>query len=113
MASSRPSRSRPTGRISDTVRPSWSSTARRIASPRAPPTSRCAARPRRYVTGKTSLGAKYRKAATARLTPIRTATTIAVGESTPRWRRASATSATTTATAHFSRLRSRPSGTSV
>ena len=39
--------------------------------------------------------------------------TIALGESRPRWRRASATSATTAATTHFIRLRGFPSGTSV
>src|SRR6476661_3950833 len=69
-----------------------------MASPRSPPTSRCAVRPGRYVTGKTSLGAKKRKAVTTKLTPMRTPTTIALGGSTPRWRRASATITTAIAT---------------
>ena len=43
---------------------------------------------------------------------MRTPTTIALGRSTPRCRRASATGRTRTATAHFSRLRRFPSGTS-
>ena len=38
---------RPNGSIVSTINPSWSSSARRIAWPRAPPTSRCAARRRR------------------------------------------------------------------
>ena len=40
-----PDPARPTGLISTTVRPSWSWTAWRIASPRRPPTSRCAVLP--------------------------------------------------------------------
>ncbi len=41
----------PDGLHLDDLRPSWSRTARTIASPRCPPTSRCAAFPRRYGPG--------------------------------------------------------------
>ena len=57
-----PEPSNPTGLIAMTSRPSWSFTARTIASPRRPPTSRCAAFPRRYETGKTSFGVNHRNA---------------------------------------------------
>ena len=103
----------PTGWTSETVRHNWSAAARRMASPRAPVTSRWAVRPRRYVTGNTSLGAKTRNAVTPMLTEIRTATMMSLGESTPRWSRASATSTTSPATTHFRTLRRRPTGTSV
>src|SRR5439155_12189904 len=60
-----PEPSSPTSFISRIVNPSCSCIARRIASPRRPPTSRCADLPRcPYRTGKPSLGVKARNSAT-------------------------------------------------
>jgi hypothetical protein len=50
--------------------PSWSSRPRRMASPRAPPTSRWALRPRRYRMGKVSLGANSRNSTSGMVTPM-------------------------------------------
>ena len=103
----------PKGSISPAAKPSCSSRARRMATPRAPPTSRWALRPRRYTTGNTSSGANQRKASSGIVTPMPTPTSTSVGASTPSAIRATPTSATSPAATHLPVLRQRPLGTSV
>ena len=84
----------------------------RIASPRAPPTSRCAAFPRRYVTGKISLGANQRNATSGIAMPRIAANSPSEGCSTPRYSRASTSSPIRTPPTHFATERYGPLGTS-
>ena len=96
-----PDPSSPTGLISITSRPSWSLAARTIASPRAPPTSRCAALPRRYVTGNTSFGVNQRNAVSPTATPRIAPNAALVGWSTARYIREKQTAPSTIPIAHF------------
>ena len=77
--------------------PSWSSRPRRMASPRAPPTSRWALRPRRYRMGKVSLGANSRNSTSGMVTPMAAPTSTSVGASAPRATRPSPASLLTAA----------------
>ena len=96
-----PEPSNPTGLIAMTSRPSWSFTARTIASPRSPPTSRCAAFPRRYETGKTSFGVNHRNAVSPVATPRIAPNPALVGWSTARYIRANQTMPRMIPIAHF------------
>ena len=96
-----------------TRRPTCSWTARRIASPRRPPRSRWAARPRLpYVTGKTSSGQKSRNASTMMPIPRNAPNTASVGWSTARYIRARPSTTITTSVAQNHRCFHVPSGKS-